>query len=88
MGFSVTQQVEGVEWPSANRNLTFEAFVDAKVVASFLGGRFHYKSIQRMAREGRIPAHAAGHQRKKWLFLLSEIQVWIKNGGAIWTNEQ
>jgi excisionase family DNA binding protein len=51
-----------------------ERFVAAKEVAQFLG--MSPRTISRMAREGRIPAHpVSGSARRTWRFKLSEINA-------------
>jgi hypothetical protein len=50
-----------------------EPFVDAKTAGKFLG--LHPATVQRLAREGLIPAHAInGRARRQWRFLLSELR--------------
>lgn len=54
-----------------------EYFVDASEIALMLG--FDYKTIQKMAREGVIPAYPYGAgQRKTWRFLRSEVHEWMR----------
>lgn len=74
---------EGVPMPSdetGKLNLSASAperFVDAAVAASFLS--IPRKRVLVMARSGAIPAHPIGHGRRKtWLFLLSELWVWLR----------
>lgn len=88
MGPLVMKPVNGVPPLVQSESRAFEPFVDAKAVSSFLAGGFHWKSIQRMARDGRIPAYGTGGERKKWLFLLSEVQEWIKNGDGVLSEQQ
>jgi excisionase family DNA binding protein len=50
-----------------------ESFVAAKEVAQFLG--MSPRTIAKMAREGRIPAHpVSGSARRTWRFKLSEVE--------------
>lgn len=51
-----------------------ERFVTAKEVARFL--EMSPRTIAKMAREGRIPAHpVSGSARRTWRFKLSEISL-------------
>ena len=53
--------------------MTTEPFVSVKEVAQFL--RMAPRTIARMAREGRIPAHPiSGTARRTWRFRLSEVE--------------
>ena len=55
-----------------------EAFVDAKEAGKFL--QFHWRTVQRLARENVIPAHPFGSgPRKTWRFLLSELDGWMRS---------
>jgi Helix-turn-helix domain len=51
----------------------FESFVDEFVVASFL--KITPRRVLEMARNGELPAHPIGHERKTWRFRLSEIDA-------------
>jgi excisionase family DNA binding protein len=56
----------------------FEPFVQCREAASFLG--LHRKTVERYARQGVIPAHpATGRRRKRWRFLISELDVWLRS---------
>jgi excisionase family DNA binding protein len=56
----------------------FEPFVQCREAASFLG--LHRKTVERYARQGVLPAHpATGHRRKRWRFLISELDVWLRS---------
>ena len=53
-----------------------EKFVTAKETAEFLN--VHVRTVVRLAREGRIPAHpitAGAGRRVHWRFLLSEVRA-------------
>ena len=50
-----------------------EEAVDSRTAAVFLG--IHYKTLERMARMGLVPATKLG---KKWQFLLSLLSEWRK----------
>jgi len=50
----------------------FEPLIDADRAGSILG--IHPKTVQRMARQGRIPAIRIG---KYWRFRLSQLDSWL-----------
>jgi excisionase family DNA binding protein len=50
-----------------------EEAVDSRTAAVFLG--IHYKTLERMARMGQVPAMKLG---KEWQFLLSLLNEWRK----------
>jgi excisionase family DNA binding protein len=50
-----------------------EEAVDSRTAATFLS--IHYKTLERMARLGQVPATKLG---KKWQFLLSLLSEWRK----------
>lgn len=50
-----------------------EEAVDSRTAAAFLG--IHYKTLERMARIGQVPAMKLG---KEWQFLLSLLNEWRK----------
>lgn len=57
--------------------MTVESYRSAEDLATFL--QVHPKTILRMAREGKIPAHPFGDgQRKRWRFLISEVDAWLR----------
>ena len=55
-----------------------EEFVEAEDAAPFM-----HKSprhLMQLAREGKVPAHPQGEgQRRRWLFLLSELDAWMRS---------
>lgn len=54
-----------------------EAFVDSSVAAEFV--RLHRKTLLKFARDGLVPAHPiTGNKRRKWVFLLSELDAWVR----------
>lgn len=54
-----------------------EHYVSSDEAASFL--KLNLRTVQRLAREGTIPAHPFGEgARKTWRFLLSELDSWMK----------
>lgn len=60
--------------PDGDRNrkaAKLERFVRSREAAAFLG--IHYKSLERMARMGEVPASKCG---KAWQFLLSLLDEW------------
>ena len=55
-----------------------EAYQSAEHMAAFL--QVHPKTLLRMARQGKIPAHPFGDgQRKRWRFLVSEVDAWMRS---------
>jgi hypothetical protein len=66
-----TQAIPNVEPPPT------EPFVGPDRAAQFV--QLHRKTILRFARQGLIPAHpVAGEKRKKWRFLISELDSWAR----------
>jgi excisionase family DNA binding protein len=56
-----------------------ERFVSAKEVAKYLS--LSPRTVAKMAREGRLPAHRiSGSDRKTWRFLISEVAAFIASG--------
>lgn len=59
---------------------TLEPFVDAAAAGGFLG--LHPVTVQRLAREGRLPGHSVSHGngvRTHRRFLLSELAQWLRS---------
>jgi excisionase family DNA binding protein len=54
-----------------------EAPVNQKHAARFLN--MHPKTVLRKAREGSLPAHPVGADRKRWHFYLSELDQWLRS---------
>ena len=54
-----------------------EAPVSQKYAARFLN--LHPKTVLRKAREGSLPAHPVGADRKRWHFYLSELDHWLRS---------
>jgi helix-turn-helix protein len=54
-----------------------EAPVSSQHAARFLN--MHPKTVLRKAGEGLLPAHPVGRDRKRWLFYLSELDVWLRS---------
>jgi predicted DNA-binding transcriptional regulator AlpA len=58
----------------------FEPYVDCRQAAEFLA--MAWKTIQRLSREGRIPAHpvltGARKGRTTWRYKLSELDEWAR----------
>ncbi len=54
-----------------------EAPVSAEDAARFL--MMHPKTVLRKAREGTLPAHPVGRDRKRWHFYLSELDAWLRS---------
>jgi hypothetical protein len=55
-----------------------EPYVDAETAAQF--AVMHPKTLERLARKGIAPGHPIGEgtRRKRWRFLLSELDVWLR----------
>lgn len=56
----------------------FEPLIEASEAASLLG--IHPKTLQGMAREGRVPAIRIG---KFWRFRRSELDAWVRAGAGV-----
>jgi excisionase family DNA binding protein len=54
-----------------------EAPVSQQYAARFLN--MHPKTVLRKAREGSLPAHPVGSDRKRWHFYLSELDAWLRS---------
>ncbi len=54
-------------------DITVERFIDCAAAAAVLGG-VHPKTVERWAREGRIPAY---RYFRHWKFRASELEVWV-----------
>ena len=54
-----------------------EAPVNQTHAARFLN--MHPKTVLRKAREGSLPAHPVGTDRKRWHFYLSELDQWLRS---------
>ena len=50
----------------------FERLLTSREAAELL--RMHYKTLERWAREGRIPAHFL---HRRWFFRASELDTWV-----------
>jgi excisionase family DNA binding protein len=53
---------------------SFERLLDCEETARLL--HLHPKTVERLAREGRMPAYKVG---KRWLFRASEIDQWMSS---------
>lgn len=62
---------------------TVEPYVDCKQAAEFLA--VDWKTVQRLSREGKIPAHAvltgSHNLRRTWRYKLSELDEWAQSQG-------
>ena len=56
-------------------NQTAEPFLDCTAAAAVLGG-LHPKTVERWAREGRIPAY---RYFRNWRFRVSDLEVWMRS---------
>lgn len=54
--------------------MTFEPLLSESEAAQFLGG-LHPKTVQRMARSGKLPAYRIG---RYWRFRASELDHWLR----------
>lgn len=59
--------------PSRPVQPAFEPLLDSREAARIL--RMHYKTLERWAREGRLPGHFL-HGR--WFFRASELDAWVR----------
>ena len=60
-----------------------EAFVEAQAAADFLKVSTGY--LKKLARGGKVPAHPRGDgQRRRWLFLISELAGWMRASHTRW----
>jgi excisionase family DNA binding protein len=60
------------------RRQVTESYQSAEDLAVFL--QVHPKTLLRMARQGKIPAHPFGDgQRRRWRFLVSEVDAWMRS---------
>ena len=57
--------------------MSIEAASDPPTAARFLN--MHPKTVLRKAREGTLPAHPVGKDRKRWHFYLSELDDWLRS---------
>jgi excisionase family DNA binding protein len=58
-------------------DLGYELPLNTREAADYVG--FHPKTMERMAREGEVPAHpASGVLRKTWKFYPSELDTWLR----------
>ena len=56
---------------------TQEPPVSPQVAAHYLN--MHRKTLLHKAREGELPAHPVGKDRKRWHFYLSELDHWLRS---------
>lgn len=55
----------------------YESPVGARQAAAYIG--YHFKTVQRMARRGEIPAHPkSGSLHRRWGFYISELDGWLR----------
>jgi excisionase family DNA binding protein len=59
------------------QELGYEMPLNTEEAAAYVG--YHKKTVERMARDGEIPAHpASGVRRKTWKFYASELDAWLR----------
>jgi excisionase family DNA binding protein len=63
--------------PSERSHSLLEVPVGQQYAARFLN--MHPKTVLRKAREGSLPAHPVGSDRKRWHFYLSELDDWLRS---------
>lgn len=56
------------------RDAAFEPLLDAAEAASLL--RIHAKTLQKLARVGRVPAYRVG---KLWRYRVSDLEIWLRS---------
>lgn len=60
--------------------IAVEPYVDSKKAADFLA--VDSKTVQRLAREGKIPAHAvltgSRNLRRTWRYKITELDEWVR----------
>ena len=57
--------------------VVWEPYVDAQKAGDFLG--IDRRTVQRWARQGRIPAHPLNDgSHREWRFLISELDGWLR----------
>jgi excisionase family DNA binding protein len=54
---------------------SFERLLDLREAASILG--MHWKTLEGMARNGKVPAFKVG---KRWRFRLTSLNAWLEDG--------
>jgi excisionase family DNA binding protein len=57
-----------------NSSPSLEPLLDDERAAEFLGG-IHHKTLQRMARNGEVPAYRVG---RFWRYRASELNYWLR----------
>ena len=67
------------ETVAAGNSYCVEAPIDSKEAATLLG--IHHKTIEKYAREGRIPAHRIGN--KLWRFFQSELTASLRGATTL-----
>jgi excisionase family DNA binding protein len=69
----IDPEAQNFQAPRANVFGHFEPLCDSDQAAGFLG--VHPKTLQKMARDGRVPAHRIG---TLWRFRISELDEWLR----------
>jgi len=62
-----------------NAQAVFEPLLDDEQASGLLGG-IHVKTLQNMARNGRIPAFRIG---RYWRYRASELNEWLKSQSTV-----
>lgn len=53
-------------------HMKFELPVNSRIASQFIG--VHYKTLERMSRQGEVPAAKIG---KEWIYRLSQLSTWL-----------
>lgn len=53
-------------------HMEFELPVNSRIASQFIG--VHYKTLERMSRQGEVPAAKIG---KEWIYRLSQLSTWL-----------
>jgi excisionase family DNA binding protein len=61
--------------PKTSNTRDFEPLLDLREAASILG--MHWKTLERMARDRKVPAFKVG---KRWRFRLTSLNTWLEHG--------
>jgi excisionase family DNA binding protein len=63
--------------PTESSYPALETPVSAQTAAGYLD--MHRKTVLQKARDGTLPAHPVGKNRKRWHFYLSELDHWLRS---------
>lgn len=74
-------QVVGQSAEGSNKSFIFEPLLSDEQAGALLG--IHHKTVQRLSRNGQIPAHRIG---RFWRYRASELDRWL--GGELTSGSQ